>query len=172
MEHVHTVLEGTPKEVLTPVNIHPATRRPAITFLPAAAVNTLNSQTPKKVLVYDSGNDGVFTCSGSSFESLLISLAGGQNFFDDLTDKLWITVSYDELLARKPDVILIHDYDYPSVEEKITEIKSTLALPQLDYVKNHAFAAITLESILPGDRMTYAVESMAADFFPELFPPT
>ncbi len=138
----------------------------------AAVADTLNGQTPKKVLVYDSGNDGVFTCSGSNFESLLISLAGGENLFDDLTDKQWITVSYEEVLAREPDVILIHDYDSPSVEEKIAEIKSNPTLSQLECVKNDAFAVITLESVLPGDRMAYAVESLAADFFPELFPQT
>ena len=53
----------------------------------SAVADTLAGQEPVKVLVYDSGNDGVFTCSGSNFESLLISLAGGQNLFEDLTDK-------------------------------------------------------------------------------------
>lgn len=135
----------------------------------SAVADTLAGQEPVKVLVYDSGNDGVFTCSGSNFESLLISLAGGQNLFEDLTDKQWVTVSYEEVLARNPDVILIHDYDSPSVEEKIAEIKSNPTLSHLDCVKNEAFATITLESVLPGDRMAYAVESMAADFFPNLF---
>lgn len=122
-------------------------------------------KTPVKVLVYDSGNDGVFTCSGINFESLLIGLAGGQNIFSDLEEKQWVTVSYEEVLARNPDVILIHDYDSPSVEEKIAEIKSNPTLSQLDCVKEERFAAITLESVLPGDRMAYAVESMAEDFF-------
>ena len=121
------------------------------------------------MLVYDSGNDGVFTCSGVNFESLLIGLAGGKNLFDDLTDKQWITVSYEEVLARNPDVILIHDYDAPSVEEKIAEIKANPTLSLLPCVQNDRFAVITLESVLPGDRMAYAVESLAADFYPELF---
>ncbi|NLM72800.1 MAG: ABC transporter substrate-binding protein [Clostridiaceae bacterium] len=125
-------------------------------------------ETPK-VLVYDSGNDGVFTCSGNNFESLLISLAGGKNIFDDLTDRQWITVSYEEVIARDPDIILIHDYDSPSVEDKISEIKSNKILSQLDCVKNERFAIISLESVLPGNRMAYAVESMAKDFFPEIF---
>ncbi|MFV0527902.1 MAG: ABC transporter substrate-binding protein [Lachnospiraceae bacterium] len=122
---------------------------------------------PVDVLVYDSGNDGVFTCSGSNFESLLISLAGGRNIFDDLTDKQWVTVSYEEVLTRDPDVILIHDYDSPSVEEKIAEIKANPTLSQLDCVKNERFAVITLESVLPGNRMAYAVETMSEAFYPE-----
>ncbi len=122
-----------------------------------------------KVLVYDSGNDGVFTCSGVNFESLLIGLAGGENLFKDLDEKQWGTVSYEEVLARQPDLILIHDYDSPSVEEKIAEIQSNPTLSQLDCVKNGRFATITLESVLPGDRMAYAVEQMARAFYPDLF---
>ena len=118
-----------------------------------------------KVLVYDSGNDGVFTCSGTNFESLLISLAGGKNVFDDITEKQWLTVSYEEVLAREPDVIVIHDYDAPSVEEKIAEIKNNATLAQLDCVKNERFVIIELESVLPGDRMAYSVEKLSKAFY-------
>lgn len=135
----------------------------------AAVQEKIAGQDPVNVLVYDSGNDGVFTCSGTNFESLLVGMAGGNNLFSDLTEKQWVTVSYEEVLAREPDIILIHDYDSPSVEEKIAEIKSNPTLSQLDCVKNERFATITLESVLPGDRMAYAVESMAADFYPEIF---
>ena len=72
-------------------------------------------------------------------------------------------------MAREPDIILIHDYDSPSVEEKIKEITSNPVLSQLDCVKNQRFATIQLESVLPGNRMAYSVERMAADFFPDLF---
>ena len=130
-----------------------------------AVQDSLEGREPVEVLVYDSGKDGVFTCSGSNFESLLIGLAGGHNIFDDLSDQQWVTVSFEEVLARNPDVILIHDYDSPSVEEKIAEIKSNPTLAQLDCVKNERFATITLESVLPGNRMAYAVEQMAEDFY-------
>ena len=122
---------------------------------------------PVKVLVYDSGNDGVFTCSGTNFESLLISLAGGKNVFDDITDKQWLTVSYEEVLAREPDIIVIHDYDAPSIEEKIAEIKGNATLAQLDCVKNERFAIIELESVLPGGRMAYSVEKLSKEFYPD-----
>lgn len=135
----------------------------------AAVQEKVKDREPLKVLVYDSGNDGVFTCSGSNFESLLIGLAGGENLFDDLSEKQWVTVSYEEVLAREPDIILIQDYDSPSVEEKIAEIKANPTLSQLDCVQNERFATITLESVLPGDRMAYAVESLAAVFYPEVF---
>ena len=134
-----------------------------------AVADKIADRAPLNVLVYDSGNDGVFTCSGANFESLLISLAGGKNIFDDLNEQEWITVSYEEVLAREPDIIVIHDYDSPSVEDKIAEIKSNPTLSLLDCVQNERFAVITLESVLPGDRMAYAVETLAAAFYPDLF---
>lgn len=135
----------------------------------AAVQETLADREPVDVLIYDSGNDGVFTCSGVNFESLLVELAGGRNLFGDLSEKQWVTVSYEEVLARDPDVILIHDYDSPSVEAKIAEIQANPTLSQLKCVQEGRFASITLESVLPGNRMAYAVERMAAAFHPDAF---
>ncbi len=124
---------------------------------------------PLKVLVYDSGNDGVFTASGSNFESTLISLAGGENIFNNITDKQWITVSYEEILKQNPDIIIVHDYDNLTVDEKIAEIKANPVLSELDCVKNNRFTSIDLESIFPGNRVANTVEHFAAAFYPESF---
>ena len=100
-----------------------------------------------------------------SVENMLIEKAGGKNIFSDITEKQWITVSYEEILKRNPDVIVIHDYDSPSVEEKIAEIKANPSLAQLDCVKNNRFVTITLESVLPGNRMAYTVELLSKAFY-------
>ena len=134
-----------------------------------AVADKIKGREPLRVLVYDSGSSGIFTCSGKNFESLLIERAGGKNIFGDLKGKQWVTVSYEEVLERDPQVIVIHDYDSPSVEAKIAEIKANSALSQLECVKNERFVTITLESVLPGSRMAYAVERLAAGFYPELF---
>ena len=128
----------------------------------------ISGQNPVKVLVYDNGGNGIFTCSGSNFETLLIEQAGGKNIFDDIKGKSWITVSTEEVLVRNPDVIIIHDYDSPSLEEKIAQIKHDPILSQLDCVKNERFVSIALESVLPGDRMAYTIERFAGAFYPEI----
>lgn len=134
-----------------------------------AVADKIKGREPLRVLAYDSGSSGVFTCSGENFESLLIERAGGENVFGGLTGKQWVTVSYEEAVAREPQVIVIHDYDSPSVEAKIAEIKANSALSQLECVKNERFVTIALESVLPGSRMAYAVERFAAGFYPEIF---
>lgn len=127
------------------------------------------SEEPVKVLVYDSGGNGVFTATGTNFETLLIEQAGGKNIFDDITEKQWSTVSYEAILARQPDVILIHDYDVPALEQKLQEINNDPVLSQLDAVKEKRFVTISLESVLPGDRMAYTIETLAKGFYPGLF---
>ena len=126
-------------------------------------------ETPKKVLVFDSGARGVFTAAGPNFETELIELAGGKNIFAHLTGKAWTTVSYEDVMAANPDVIVIHDYDQPSVETKIREIESHPLLSMLPAVQEKRYVTITLESVLPGSRMAYAVERLAEAFWPEKF---
>ncbi len=135
-----------------------------------AVADKIKGREPLRVLIYDSGSSGVFTCSGDNFESLLIERAGGKNVFGGVSGKQWVTVSYEEAVLREPQVIVIHDYDSPSVEAKIAEIKANSALSQLECVKNDRFVTIALESVLPGSRMAYAVERFAAAFPPGLFP--
>ena len=68
-----------------------------------AVADKIKGRAPLRVLVYDSGSSGVFTCSGENFESLLIERAGGENVFGGLTGKQWVTVSYEEASAtRRP----------------------------------------------------------------------
>lgn len=129
----------------------------------------VSQKDPVNVLVYDNGGEGIFTAGGTNFETLLIELAGGKNIFEDLIEKQWATVSYEEVLSRDPDVILIHDYDHPSLEQKIEDIKNHPVLSQLESVKNERFVTISLESVLPGNRMAYSVETFAKGFYPDLF---
>ncbi|MDR0904936.1 MAG: ABC transporter substrate-binding protein [Oscillospiraceae bacterium] len=135
----------------------------------AAVKEKIAGSTAPDVLICDSIDAGIFTASGINFASLLLELAGGNNVFGDLNEKAWVTVSYEEVLAREPEVIVIFDYDSPSVEEKIAQIKANDILSQLDAVKNERFVILELESVLPGDRLAYSVEKLSAGFYPDLF---
>ncbi|NMA15549.1 MAG: ABC transporter substrate-binding protein, partial [Clostridia bacterium] len=73
----------------------------------AAMGKKVADQEPLKVLVYDFGGDGVYTCGGTNFETLLIEKAGGRNIFADITNKQWFMASYEEVLKRDPDVIVV-----------------------------------------------------------------
>lgn len=127
------------------------------------ARQSVTVEEPVRVLVYDSGNSGIFTAGKSNFETRLIEEVNGKNIFDDIKNQQWTTVSLEEAAARNPEVIIVHDYDTPTAEEKIKEIESNPALSQCDAVKNKRYVILPLESVLPGIRMASSVEAIAKE---------
>lgn len=126
----------------------------------------VKGQPKTRVLVYDSGNNGIFTATGKNFEDELIEAAGGKNIFNDITNKEWTTVSAEEASKRNPQVIIVHDYDKPSIQQKIKDIKKDPALAKTDAVKHNRFVSIPLEAVLPGIRMANTVEKFGHAFHP------
>jgi len=120
-----------------------------------------------KVLVYDSGEDAIYT-TGKALQTQLIALAGGENVFADL-DETWSNVSWEEAVARAPDVIVINDYGKISAAEKIAMLKANAALASIPAIQNDRFVVMPLPSAFEGVRNPDAVRTLAAGFYPELF---
>lgn len=122
---------------------------------------------PVNVLVYDAGTDDLFT-AGQSLQTHLINLAGGQNVFEDV-EQNWITVSWEEAVAREPDVIVINDYGETPLEEKIEFLLNNPALSSMPAIQNERLVALPLPSVFEGVRNPMAVETLAKGFYPDKF---
>lgn len=133
----------------------------------AIGKKTANVSKKPKVLIFDSASDTVFT-GGPGLENDMIRLAGGINVFADL-EKEWARVSYEEVLSRQPDVIIIHDYDVPSADEKVKFLKTHPILKDLEAVKNERFIIVPLENVFYGIRGAMTIETFAKGFYPDLF---
>ena len=120
-----------------------------------------------RVLVYDSGEETVYT-TGKALQTHLIELAGGTNVFADL-DETWSNVAWEEVVARAPDVIVINDYGQTSAEDKIALLKGNAALASVPAIQNDRFVVLPLPSAFEGVRNPDAVRTLAAGFYPELF---
>lgn len=120
-----------------------------------------------KVFVYDSGNDQAYT-AGKSLQSNIIELAGGKNIFGDLK-KTWEKVSWEAVVERNPQCIIINDYGKVSAEDKIKFLKSNKALKDIDAIKNNKFIILPLPSVFTGIRNGDAVENLAKELYPDLF---
>lgn len=120
-----------------------------------------------RVLVYDSGTEAIYT-TGKALQTHLIELAGGENVFADL-DEAWSNVSWEEAVARAPDVIVINDYGQTSAEDKIALLKSNPALASIPAIQKDRFVVLPLPSAFEGVRNPDAVQTLAAGFYPELF---
>jgi len=66
------------------------------------------TSTLEKPKVCITGNSNLLSvASGNMYQSYLIETAGGKNAADELTDKTWAEISYEQLLKWDPDYIII-----------------------------------------------------------------
>ena len=66
----------------------------------------INTDDPLRVFVYDSGEDTPFTAGFYAMPTALIEASGGKNIMNDFK-KSWGTVTWEEVIDRNPEVIVL-----------------------------------------------------------------
>jgi iron complex transport system substrate-binding protein len=117
-----------------------------------------------RVFVYDSGEDTPFTAGRYAMPTALIEAAGGQNIMDDF-EKSWGTVTWEEVVERDPEVIVIVNYGNVTAEQKRQFMMSNPAFANLSAVKNDRFVTLQYVEATPGPRNIEAVKNLAAAFW-------
>ncbi|MFC8505363.1 ABC transporter substrate-binding protein [Streptomyces sp. NPDC057411] len=131
----------------------------------AAAEQRLKGTRPVSVFVYDSGDKTAFTAGGKGIGNELITRAGGRNVFADL-DKTFGDATWEQVVARRPDVIVIYDYGSTTVEQKKRRLLDDPALREVPAVRNRRFAVLPLSDAVLGVRAPAAVGKLAAQLHP------
>jgi iron complex transport system substrate-binding protein len=116
-----------------------------------------------RVFIYDSGEDVPFTAGRYAMPSALIEAAGGTNIMDDF-EKSWATVSWEAVVERNPEVIVIVDYGDVTADQKREFIMSNPAFSDIDAVRNDRFVVLDYVEATPGPRNIQAVKTLAAAF--------
>ncbi|MEL6582642.1 MAG: ABC transporter substrate-binding protein [Pseudomonadota bacterium] len=132
----------------------------------AAFTDSLETGEPLRVFVYDSGEDTPFTAGRYAMPTALIEAAGGQNIMDDF-EKSWATVTWEEVVERNPEVVVIVNYGNVTAEEKRAFMMSNPAFTDLDAVKNDRFVTLEYVEATPGPRNIRAVKTLAEAFWGE-----
>lgn len=123
-------------------------------------------ENPIDVFAYDSGEDAPFTaCQGMPGD--ILKLAGARSIFDDI-EAGWATPSWEEVVERDPDVILILDYD-GDVEEKIEFLKTNDATKDLRAVKEGKIYSACCADMQGSAGSAGTVEIIAKQLYPDLF---
>jgi len=129
----------------------------------ASFLENLGSDNPVRVFVYDSGEDAPFTAGRYAMPTVLIEAAGGRNVMDDF-EKSWATVTWEEVIERNPEVIVIVNYGDVTAEQKREFMMSNPAFAALDAVKNDRFVTLEYVEATPGPRNIQAVKTLARAF--------
>jgi len=124
----------------------------------------LNTAAPVRVFVYDSGEDTPFTAGRYAMPTALIEAAGGVNIMDDF-EKSWATVTWEEVVERNPEVVVIVNYGDVTAEQKRDFMMSNPAFADLDAVKNDRFVTLEYVEATPGPRNIKAVKTLAEAFW-------
>ena len=117
----------------------------------------------KKVFVYDSGEDTPFTAGRYAMPTALIEAAGGINIMDDF-QKSWGTVTWEEVIDRNPEVVVIVNYGKVTAEQKRKFMMSNPAFANIDAVKNDRFVILEYVEATPGPRNIKAIKKLAKAF--------
>ena len=129
----------------------------------AAFIEGRETGEPLRVFVYDSGENAPFTAGRYAMPTALIEAAGGRNVMDDLK-KSWATVTWEEVVERNPQFVIIVNYGKVSAEQKRDFMLSNPAFADLDAVKNDRFVTLKYVEATPGPRNIQAVKKLAKAF--------
>jgi iron complex transport system substrate-binding protein len=126
-----------------------------------------DAEDPVNVFVYDSGEKEPFTAA-QNYLNEIITLAGGSNIFDDI-EKGWATASWEEVVNRNPEIIVIIDYGDTTADKKKEFLLNHPALRDVEAVKQKRFVVLPLSAGAEGIRGPIAIETLAKAFYPEKF---
>ncbi|MET9620833.1 ABC transporter substrate-binding protein [Streptomyces sp. NPDC006464] len=132
----------------------------------AATERRLKDVPPVSVFVYDSGDKTAFTAGGTGIGNELITRAGGRNVFADLA-KPFGDATWEQVVARRPDVIVIYDYGSTTVEQKKKRLLEDPALRDVPAIRNQRFAVMPLSDTVLGVRVPAAVDKLAGQLHPD-----
>ena len=115
---------------------------------------------PVRVFMFDSGDQAPYTAACCSMFTNMIETAGGKNIFDDVEGR-WKTVSWEEVIDRDPELIVLTEADWSTSQEKIDLLSSDPSLADITAVKEQRFAILKFSSLVPGIRNATAIRELA-----------
>jgi iron complex transport system substrate-binding protein len=117
----------------------------------------------------DADNSGApLTAPGLAMPTSLMALGGGQNIFASL-EQTWTTVSWEQVVAKDPQCIIIDTYGTPEYQSEKSFLETSAITKNLTAVKNRCFLGLTYDEVTPSPRNAQTVVAIAHWLHPEAF---
>lgn len=121
---------------------------------------------PVRVFVYDSGTSAPLTTGGTSMSNAIIEAAGGVNIFKDIPQH-FPEVSWEEVLARDPEVIVTMEYSISEPPSSAYRDLLEQRLASTTAMEQDRVTSLPLIAFFPGVRNPATVETLARFLSPE-----
>ncbi|REF01053.1 ABC transporter substrate-binding protein [Thermomonospora umbrina] len=113
-----------------------------------------------KVFDYAGGKDKPATAGSGALVDDLIRRAGGTNIFPEVAS--YKQVSWEEIVKRDPDAILVEDQAFEPADKAIAWMRSYGPLKNVTAVKENRFIVIPVNDTQPGVRSGRALMTLTA----------
>jgi len=117
---------------------------------------------------FDSGGDDVYAGACCGAPGMIMDLLAVENIFED-AEGSWATVSWEEVVARDADAIVIVNADWDTAESKIQTLTTNPAYADMSAVQSENWVQIDFSYTTPNIRTVAAVRIIAEFLYPELF---
>lgn len=135
--------------------------------LEAVAAMIPEDAEPPRMFLFDFGEDSIFTAAEGAIPTDLFARAGGVNVFGDTTgdDGLggtaWMYATFEQIVERDPEVIVLVDYGFGGPEERQTFAESHPALSGITGVAEGRYVVVRFPQIVPSPENIDTVELLA-----------
>ena len=123
---------------------------------------------PVSMFWFDSGGDDVYAGACCGAPGMIMDLLAVENVFEDVEGS-WATVSWEEVVARDADAIVVVNADWDTAESKIETLTTNPAYANMTAVQNENWVLIDFSYTTPNIRNVAAVRIIAEFLYPELF---
>lgn len=117
---------------------------------------------------FDSGGDDVYAGACCGAPGMIMDLLAVENVFEDAKGS-WATVSWEEVVARDADAIVVVNADWDTAESKIEILTTNPAYADMTAVQNENWVLIDFSYTTPNIRNVNAIRIIAEFLYPERF---
>jgi iron complex transport system substrate-binding protein len=136
-----------------------------------AVANQAADETSTPKVYHEVWNEPIMSAGPGTFIDEIITLAGGENIFNDATTS-WPTVSSEAIIEKNPDVMVFPDMymGRQNFYETIEAVENRPGWDIISAVQNDAIYEINADIISrSGPRLADALEALAKMIHPEIF---
>ncbi len=124
------------------------------------AVKKLSPGNGRTAFFFDSGEDPAYAGACCGGPALLMRTLGLLSITEEVEGR-WAKVSWELVVEKNPEIIVLNEADWSTAEDKINYMKNDPVISQLDAVKNERFVTVPFSETVLGMRFADGLESLA-----------